>query len=52
LIYKAFFYKIYQCLIKNIFLNQLDEQKRPGIAADNQSLEGLIPRSLLRHDLC
>jgi hypothetical protein len=33
LIYKAFFYKIYQCLIKNIFLNQLDEQKRPGIAA-------------------
>ncbi|MGB5062253.1 MAG: hypothetical protein WBQ37_00620, partial [Candidatus Competibacter sp.] len=23
----------YQCLIKNIFINQLDEQKRPGIAA-------------------
>ena len=34
MINNGFFSKIYQCLIKNIFINQLDEQKRPGIAAN------------------
>ena len=36
LIYKQFLSKIERCLIKNTFINQSDESKRPGIAGVRQ----------------